>query len=228
MMTDDAYATWKGWGDPSAYGAQEKRIWDALHARIGVSTGDRLLEVGFGQGAHLHYARAKGINASGIEQNERGHRIAREAGLRVFLGGLDVFPPGEPPFDAAILLDVIEHVPLNELIPLLGKLKALLKPGGKVLVTFPNGASPFGGVHQNGDLTHRIAFNRSSLEQLCRIAGYRITRYGDYPDPPKLATPVQWLKAPARWLIRAVVTLAVRAYHREPIGLSIAAVLEPV
>ncbi len=41
-------------------------------------------------------------------------------------------------FDVAVLLEIIEHVPLEEAVDLFGKVAALLRPGGRIVVSTPN------------------------------------------------------------------------------------------
>ncbi len=223
---DNAYATWKGWGDPAATKPGEKEIWDELHRIVGLKSGQRLLEIGFGQGSHLHYCKSKGIVGVGIEQNKTGLDIARAAGLDVYLGTTKNLPGQERVFDVIAAFDVIEHIPVNELVPLIKELRTFLKPNGKMLLSFPNGASPFGRLHQHGDLTHINAFNRSSIEQLCIATGLEIIHFGDYPEYFEARTIKQKLKVPVRRFVRAVIKKAVNAYFDHPLGLSVVAVLK--
>lgn len=223
---DEAYARWKRWGQPASYGKGDKKIWDDLHRLAGISPGRKLLEIGFGQGSHLHYCQSKGVTCVGIEQNKKGLELAAAAGLRVYLGDLDVLPATDNHFDVIAAFDVIEHVPLPELVAMMKSARKLLKDDGKVLLVFPNGASPFGRLHQHGDLTHVNAFNRSSLDQLGVMTGFRITAYENFPEYFDYGSPAALIKAPLRKLVRAAVGIAVRGYFDEPLGLSIAAVLE--
>lgn len=223
---DDAYAAWKGWDNPAAYKTGETYIWSRLHNLAGLKPGQKLLEIGFGQGSHLHYCKSKGIDGTGLERNEKGIEIARKAGLNVFLGTLNDLPASHRRFDVIAAFDVIEHVPIDQLLPMMQGVRQLLNPGGRVLLSFPNGASPFGRLHQHGDLTHVNAFTRESLEQLCVATGFTIRHFGDFPEYFEMRTLGQMLKSPARRAVRALVRVAVKSYFDEPLGLSVAAVLE--
>ena len=225
---DDAYAAWKGWGDPSAHRPGDTQIWDALHSLVGLKSGDSLLEIGFGQGSHLHYCRSKGIAAVGLEQNPKGAAIAQAAGLQVTLGGFDDLPTTARGFKAILAFDVIEHIPLSELFEMMARAKERLATDGKILLSFPNGASPFGRLHQHGDLTHVNAFNRQSIEQLGVATGFKLVHYGDHPEFFDNRQLAQKVKAPLRSLVRAVIKIAVKSYFDEPLGLSVVAVMEPL
>ena len=225
-LNTEAYARWKGWGDPTCYGPAEKKIWDDLHHLLNIKAGYSLLEVGFGQGSHLHYARSKGYLVTGIETNKTGVEIAKKTGLTVYEGRLEGAPFIEEKFDAIIAIDVIEHIPLAHLIPFIKNIRSLLTAHGTFLMSFPNGASPFGRLHQHGDLTHTLAFNRESIEQLCGLTELTLTYFGDYPEYFELKTLKQKLKHQSRLLIRKGIRAAVRAYFDEPLGLSVVAILK--
>jgi 2-polyprenyl-3-methyl-5-hydroxy-6-metoxy-1,4-benzoquinol methylase len=226
MTADEAYARWKNWGAPTVYSVGDKKIWDDLHAFAEIKSGQRLLEIGFGQGSHLHYCQSKGVISVGLEQNKTGYDLARAAGLQVYLGDLQALPPAENKFDVIVAMDVVEHIPLNELTEMMRHLRSLLNPNGKILLTFPNGASPFGRLQQHGDLTHINTFNRSSMEQLCVLTGFKLIRYQDFPEYFEYRTPAQWIKAPVRFIVRAIIRFCVKSYFNEPLGLSVAAILE--
>lgn len=103
-----------------------------------------------------------------------------------------------------------------------------MKPGGKVVARFPNGASPFFGVHQYGDLTHLTPLSPESLGQLAAHAGMRITRelrLRAYPSG-LVAKGKRWLSYRARDLIELV---AATAYYGRRLTLDPDAtvVLEP-
>ena len=53
------------------------------------------------------------------------------------------------------------------------KIKGVLQPGGLVVARVPNMGSPWGGMHQFADLSHKSAYTSISLEQLGQAAGYK-------------------------------------------------------
>ena len=72
-----------------------------------------------------------------------------------------------------VLLDVLEHFSAGDGVRLLQKIQAVLAPKGRVVIRVPNMSSPWGGIYQFSDLTHKTAFTPNSLEQLAQAAGYR-------------------------------------------------------
>ncbi len=97
---------------------------------------DSLLEIGCGPGFFLDVARRAGIQrTAGLDPNPWAVEFARSKGLDVRLGSVGDLPENEQ-FDAAVMLDVLEHV--AEPIPFLTSLAGHLQPGGRLLIMTPN------------------------------------------------------------------------------------------
>lgn len=161
-----------------AYGTVLDRL--APFARTG-----RLLEIGCGAGGFLDAATSKGWRATGIELAVDAARWARqERGLDVHWGTVEsVALPDELAnggFDAAVMLDVIEHVvdPLS----LLRIVWHRLRPGGALLVMTPNarglGARCLGPRWEACDpIDHVWLFQPRNLAGLCQRAGFQPRRW---------------------------------------------------
>jgi 2-polyprenyl-3-methyl-5-hydroxy-6-metoxy-1,4-benzoquinol methylase len=99
----------------------------------------RVLDLGCGNGAFSHRLAKAGFEIVGCEPSAAGVRIAREffPDLRfVHLGVYD--DPrdlGEPPFDAVVATEVIEHLVSPR--HLLRFSRAVLKPGGALILSTP-------------------------------------------------------------------------------------------
>lgn len=101
-----------------------------------VSPGQTMLDVGCGNGLSLLEAQALGAQAYGIEADPNIRRIAEELQLRIHIGSLHDHPFPGVTFDLIVLNQVIEHIP--EPGKALDALKERLKPGGRVVLVFPN------------------------------------------------------------------------------------------
>jgi 2-polyprenyl-3-methyl-5-hydroxy-6-metoxy-1,4-benzoquinol methylase len=87
-------------------------------------------------------------------------------------------------YDLIFMLQIMEHVQTEALVPLIKTLFSCLKPGGHLLITVPNGGNPLGLVERYSDITHVNLFTTNSLLQLAKFAeikdadisvqGYRI------------------------------------------------------
>jgi SAM-dependent methyltransferase len=151
-------------------------------ARAGFScSGRRVLELGFGNGSFLSFARASGAEAIGVELQPELVERARARGF-VAYPSLDKLLEQEAPhsIDLAVALDVLEHLSSDEAVELLRKLARLLVPGtGLLLSRFPNGDSPFSLPYQNGDVTHRTALGYGAVQQIMAQADWRLLYLGE-------------------------------------------------
>jgi SAM-dependent methyltransferase len=113
-----------------------ERVDNELHLK-----GKRVLDFGCGRGDLMAHMFAQGIAAEGMEFSPESKRIASErfAGEPLFGG---VAGPGEladASFDVVLLVEVIEHLLDDQIEPTLAEVRRLLRPGGRVVVTCPNG-----------------------------------------------------------------------------------------
>lgn len=68
--------------------------------------------------------------------------------------------------------NVLEHLPKDEILPLLSQVRRVLTPGGTLVLMVPNAVSPFGGMTRHWDMTHEWAFTPSNFRQLVPLAGF--------------------------------------------------------
>jgi 2-polyprenyl-3-methyl-5-hydroxy-6-metoxy-1,4-benzoquinol methylase len=157
------------------------------HAKLvaAVGTGNRVLDVGCSSGYLSEPVAANGNTVVGIELDPEAARGAERFCERVLVGDVTTmelpFEPGS--FDVVLLGDVIEH--LREPVAALARLRPLLRPGGKLVLSTPNVAnwavrlSLLAGrwdYTDRGllDRTHVHLFTRRSLVRAVEAAGYRV------------------------------------------------------
>lgn len=100
----------------------------------------RLLDVGCASGKFLATMRTQGWEIAGLEMSTLAVERARQAlGPVVEAGTLETAPWPDATFDLITLFHVFEHVP--DPVGALRKIRALLRPGGVLIVLVPNGAS---------------------------------------------------------------------------------------
>lgn len=122
-------------------------IRDALNRlRTERQQGLQVLDVGCGNGTALtRFLALDGNRVLGIDTHEASIEYARRhvdvPGVEFRVAAIDSLLSEDRRFDAVVFADVLEHVHEPERILAAGV--QLLRPGGRVLVTVPNGFGPF-------------------------------------------------------------------------------------
>lgn len=167
------YISWKGWVDGAPFGRPGRGDSAYFDAELREALRGRelrdVLEIGFGNGAFLAYARERGWNAVGLE-------LLPELVAEATAAGFDARPsnhlaelPAES-FDAVVAFDVFEHIDPAESVAFLTSLRRVLRPGGTIVLRFPNADSHLGLPFQNGDPTHVNAIGVLKLQYYARAA----------------------------------------------------------
>lgn len=177
------YAQWKQWEGDFKASDRDARYFAAEFSGIALA-GKRVLEIGFGNGRFLAWAKSQGALVAGTEIEETMLVRAREKGFVALSPALDALAAGTERFDIVVAFDVFEHWDKQTLITNLQHIASLLDAGGIVLARFPNGHSPFGRVYQHGDITHQTALSTSSIEQLAGMTGFGVVRVSNAQRVP--------------------------------------------
>jgi 2-polyprenyl-3-methyl-5-hydroxy-6-metoxy-1,4-benzoquinol methylase len=178
----DDYLAFKAWEGARPPVLDE--IFAIETARAGIGPPADVLEIGFGAGHFLDWAQAQGYRTTGVEIIAPLVAAAAQRGHRALEGRPSaVLDPASDRFDLIAAFDVLEHMTVAEIADFLALAHALLKPGGRLIARFPNGASPFGSYYQAGDITHVTALSASSLGQIALSAGMELVRAGNAARP---------------------------------------------
>jgi 2-polyprenyl-3-methyl-5-hydroxy-6-metoxy-1,4-benzoquinol methylase len=137
--------------------------------------GQRLLDIGCGNGDFLLKARDAGWDVVGVDPDPKAVAAAKQRGLEVGVGSVELFAGQAACFDAITLSHVLEH--LHELVPFIQAVHRLLKPGGVVFVDTPNiesrGARRWGRNWRGLETPrHLLLFSRAGLLGLLKAAGF--------------------------------------------------------
>ena len=100
--------------------------------------GERILDVGCGTGELIAYLDEEGFDVMGTEPSAEATRVANDKGLNVSNNTLEDFAKRNETeiFDAAILLNVLEHV--RDPVSTINIVKGKLKQSGMVCIVVPN------------------------------------------------------------------------------------------
>lgn len=162
---DKSYADWKGWNNNFQPNSFDKIYYDG-EFKANSLNGLRVLEIGFGSGSFMAWARQAGAIISGCELIQDLCLAGIAQGYDTRFGDLNVFSAELGSFDLIVALDVMEHIPTENLIDFMIQVKSLLKQGGSFVARVPNGASPWGLNNQYGDITHVSVLTEGRFRQL--------------------------------------------------------------
>ncbi len=158
MFKQKEYLDWKKW-EPNSFGQitrKESKQFSLELRSLKLNPPMRILEIGFGNGRFLTWARLQGFDIEGIEQNPLLVESAQKKGFLASLSSENQ-DYGKEKFDLIAAWDVLEHLTHDEIEICLKHVRTALVPGGYFVAKFPNADSPLGLAHQNGDITHRTA-----------------------------------------------------------------------
>jgi 2-polyprenyl-3-methyl-5-hydroxy-6-metoxy-1,4-benzoquinol methylase len=144
--------------------------------------GGRVLEVGAGIGCTVKVFERAGFRAEGIDPGGEFLNYSRQRlNAQVQVGDL-YDQPETHPFDAVLLVHVIEHLASPR--KAMNKIAKLLKPGGLLYVECPNLEAPFARRDRLFHVAHIHNFIPATLEMLANSCGFAVEqRFGDQQDP---------------------------------------------
>ena len=146
------------------------------------SSGAKVLDIGTAGGAFLEAAQQFGYVAYGMEPSADLVARGKARGLKIEQGTIEKhsFALGE--FDLICLWDVIEHLP--EPKSALLEIKKLLKPGGLLLINYPDigtwQAKLAGRKFWWILSVHLQHFTRSSISDICFRTGFQVIHLQRY------------------------------------------------
>lgn len=179
--TGASYSHWKGWATEGSFGRLGRGDADYFTRELREAEGHNrpvrdVLEVGFGDGVFLSYARGRGWTVVGTELSEVQRDAARDAGFDAH-GPEHVAEMAPESIDLIVAFDVLEHIPQDAIIGFLTELRLLLRPGGRMLLRYPNADSWLSNPLQHGDPTHVTEIGYHKLTYFAEESGLRIVRY---------------------------------------------------
>lgn len=131
---DLAHVAWQTRGP--YFAATEAHLLQSIH----LDAGERLLEIGCGEGANLHHLRGLKGTRFGIDFSKQKSRAARSTGAFVACADATRLPFAEASFDVVLIRDLLHHVPTR--LDVLTEAHRVLRPGGRLHVIEANGRAP--------------------------------------------------------------------------------------
>lgn len=174
-----SYGEFKGW-DGEALPDVYTDLYEGEMRQHSFSLSGSLLEIGFGSGHFLKWARSKGMHVVGVEVNHNFVQSAQNAGLEVYhlpLQKLAELKASVKKFDTVVILDVLEHLYPDEILNLFKSIYPLMDANGKIICRFPNGLSPFATQTQWADITHVTVLTPERMRQIGLATGFKVIHY---------------------------------------------------
>jgi SAM-dependent methyltransferase len=145
------------------------------------SRASSVLDVGCGRGYALRLLRDLGYcDLSGIDIDAGQVDFARSKGLGVERVGNspDYLNARRARYDVVLLMDLLEHLAAAEQATMLAAIRNALRPGGRLICTVPNAASPVASYMRHVDYTHQTSFTLESLHFALSQSEFRVEWMG--------------------------------------------------
>lgn len=172
----ESYGKFKGW-ENSELSEGYHDMYAGELKQHGIPLRGRLLEIGFGSGHFLTWAKSVGFEVVGLEVNSKFVESAQAKGLEVYQLPLQKFSQlqsSHSQFDVIVIFDVLEHLYPDEILKLFKDFASILAPTGIVVCRFPNGLSPFATQTQWADLTHVTVLTPERMRQIGVVTGFEV------------------------------------------------------
>lgn len=135
-----------------------------------------VLDFGCGLGELLHALRAAGWNhVAGADVDAAAVAHLRSNAFEAHdLGASadEFFAAHATRYALVVMSHVLEHIPKSEMVDTLRRVRALLRPDGRLLVMAPNAQSNTGAYWAYEDFTHHTLFTAGSLAHVLGMAGF--------------------------------------------------------
>lgn len=206
------------------------------YRRLGLASGERLLDVGAGAGRHAFEGMRRGAVVTAVDIDEASLKDVVGFGVGCAAGSVLALPFDDATFDRAIAAEVLEHVDDDR--GALHELARVVRPGGVLAVTVPRWLPEL----VNWALTdeyhapfvpggHVRIYRESALRSRMGAAGFEVF---DRHHAHGLHAPYWWLRCAVgvandeHWAVRRYHDLLVREMTSPSLGLRLAErVLQP-
>ncbi len=132
--TDPRHRDWQTHGP--YFAATEARLLEGVRC----DAGERLLEIGCGEGANLFHLRELAGARFGIDFSFKKSQAAMASGARIACADATALPFADGTFDAVLIRDLLHHVPRRQAV--LHEAQRVLRPGGRLHLIEPNARAP--------------------------------------------------------------------------------------
>jgi SAM-dependent methyltransferase len=182
------------------------REYVAVHHRVGVDTGDRLLDVACGSGLAIELARLRGAACYGVDASARLVAVARDRnpGCDIRVGDMNALPWDPASFDIVTSFRGIWGTTPGAV----GEMHRVLRPGGRVAITVWGHLKMCAGVWALAPF--RLAATKKVDNQAVMVslgrpgAGEQLLQFHGFADIERVDVPFAWEFADPELYARAL------------------------
>lgn len=152
---------------------------DHLKKELPENKDSEILVIGCGPGHEVYALNKMGYkNVLGCDISEEQIKIAKFNKLKVIKAdAFDLLKNIDKKFDVIIAFGLIEHFKIEKAFELLEVCHAALNDNGIIILRTPNANNIFALKMIYGDITHKVAFNETSLTQLLIAAKFKELKF---------------------------------------------------
>jgi SAM-dependent methyltransferase len=143
-------------------------------AALGTSAaGLHVLEVSCGDGRICHELHKRGAHATGVDYSDAALAFARAFNPEIpFVCSDAATMDLDEEFDAAIMVESLEHFIPDTIPAVLGRIAKHLAPGGRLVVTVPSSNVPLSAKHYQHFTAATLTKTLSSHFKVLQVSGY--------------------------------------------------------
>ena len=166
---------------------------DVMHYVRLATAHQPVLDAGCGRGEFLAACREAGLQARGVDTNERSVADLQQRGFEVALAGVpECFASlADGSLGSVLAMHVVEHLPIDALLALFRESARVLRPDGLLMIETPNAESILAAASDFWrDPTHIAPRHPAALTVLAREHGFEIAEVRavhELPEGAKIA-----------------------------------------
>ncbi len=144
-----------------------------------------LLDVGIGRGEMLSLWQKLGYTSGyGVDISPSTVEFCQKLGLTCELieDTVKFLQSKVSAYSLITLIDVLEHIPKENLPGFLTALHDALDEDGKLIIQVPNMQAPESYLHRYNDLTHEVGFCEHSLQQILQATKFEIIEFKGFEE----------------------------------------------
>lgn len=176
----------------------------------------KIAELACGHGSFLFWLKQKGYDkVIGIDSSPEQTELAASTGAQVETqDALDwLARQDDSTYDVLVAIDFIEHISKDDVMALLKLGQRKLRPGGRMVLRYPNGDSPLVGLNLFNDITHVWTYTTNCLNSLATMHGFARTEFAD--EGWRVTRDHRWIKLPISYLSQAILCFLFQAVSRQ-------------